>query len=403
MKKRIAVFFMAVVLIAMFAGCNMISVNETRDGRQVVAAVNGEEILKSTVLNQAKLYLTQYGYSESADNYNDYLNAALEQFLEEEIVFVLLSQKCDELGIERITAEQEQELETAKTTFYNNIYTSAENKYPEDEYDDEAERKELVEEYAQSRLEQYGYFNGSYEKSYYSSYLAQNIKDYLTKDYNPTDEDIKAFYDQELKDQKSVSETSKAQFESFESDGILLYVPEGVRYVKNLLIAIPEDIRSKITSLRSSDSTEEADALRDEELAKIKDKADAAYSAALEDFDKALAEYGEDPGMTSGSSAETGYRIYENNTTYDTIFTEAGMALAEIGDISKPTPSDFGYYIVQYVSDMTSGEVSFDEARDAVLKYMTDKNTSESYTVSLGSWLEDSDIVRYRDRLVSED
>ena len=70
MKKSIIVFFIILVFAISFAGCNMISVNEVRDGEQIVATVNGEPIYKKAILKNADTYLDQYGYTEDMSNYD---------------------------------------------------------------------------------------------------------------------------------------------------------------------------------------------------------------------------------------------------------------------------------------------------------------------------------------------
>ena len=399
MKKRIILFFMVLVLVMAFVGCNMLSVNEERDGKQVVATVNGDKIYKSVVLNNAKTYLGQYGYTEDLEDYGYYMDQIMQQLLEEEIKYTIFNQKCDEFGVEKITADQKAEIETMRSVLFENMNKIANNNFPEDEYPDAAEREALVKEYAENRLAEYGYYDGSYDDSFSNSYLVDNLVAYLTKDYAPSDEDLREFYDNELADQKRVLENSYDQLDSLESTSVLVYVPEGIRYVRNLLIAIPDEVRDEIESLRSSGDSAAADALRDEELAKLKDKVDEAYHAATSDFDSALESYGEDPGMKNETLAKTGYRIYKNNASYDSVFVETGMGLVSVGDISEPTASDFGYYIIEYTSDMQAGEVPFDDVKDEILTHMISKNETETLNVNLGFWLEDSEIVRYEKRL----
>lgn len=71
-----------------------------------------------------------------------------------------------------------------------------------------------------------------------------------------------------------------------------------------------------------------------------------------ESYDELLAAYGDDPGMKAGAeNAETGYRIYDGSKSYEDNFKEAAMGLANVGDVSQPVGSDYGYYIIRYVGD----------------------------------------------------
>ena len=175
-----------------------------------------------------------------------------------------------------------------------------------------------------------------------------------------------------------------------------------MRYVKNLLVAIPEDIREQITDLRLEKKDEEADALRDQELAKIKTKAEEVYqkaTAAGADFDAVLAEYGEDPGMKTEPTKSRGYRIYQGMEDFDTIFVEAGMALKEVGDVSPMTASDFGYYIIQYASDVESKTVPYEEAKSFLEPLLRDEEVGKLYDEKVEEWTEAADIEKYEDRI----
>ncbi len=78
------------------------------------------------------------------------------------------------------------------------------------------------------------------------------------------------------------------------------------------------------------------------------------------------------------------------------------MELENIGDISEPTTSDFGYYIIQYASDMAAGDKPFEEVKDTLKEYMIEKNREDSYNVSLGNWLDEATIKRYENVLYSK-
>lgn len=399
MKKSIIVFFIILVFAISFAGCNMISVNEVRDGEQIVATVNGEPIYKKVILKNADTYLDQYGYTEDMSNYDIYYNSIMEQLLEQEILNVLAAQKCEEFGVEPITAEQQGELETYRSILYDNAYAVAKNNYPEEDYKDAEEREELIKQYAENTLTSAGYYDGTSEDTYRQMYIIENLQNYLVNSYDPSDDEVKAYYDQQVKDQQEIFDSSMMQFDSIEVNDVLVYVPDGIRYVRNLLVALPDDIRTEITSLRNAGSSEEADALREQELAKIKDRADEAYEAALVDFDSALSEYGEDPGMEDEVKSKEGYRLHSGIYDFDTIFKETGMALSDIGDISEPTASDYGYYIIEYTSEMEPGIIAYEEVKDDLYEYMIQKKLNETYNVNLGIWLDEAKIVRYTNKI----
>src|SRR5690554_1088771 len=59
--KRQAITAMIIVLSMLIVGCGIVSVNEDKDRKLVVAEVNGEKILKAAVLDELELYTALYG------------------------------------------------------------------------------------------------------------------------------------------------------------------------------------------------------------------------------------------------------------------------------------------------------------------------------------------------------
>ena len=131
-----------------------------------------------------------------------------------------------------------------------------------------------------------------------------------------------------------------------------MYIPEGLRYVHSILIAIPTDVRSEIMRLRAGSEEEQAEAERilEEELSKIEARANECYARlqAGESFDALLDEYGDDPGMKPGAeNREDGYLLYEGDESYDADFMEAAFSLENPGDTTALVPTAFGYYIAE--------------------------------------------------------
>ena len=179
-------------------------------------------------------------------------------------------------------------------------------------------------------------------------------------------------------------------------------MPAGFRYVKNLLIAIPDDVRDEIAALRKEGKENEADELRDRELAKIEEKVQQVYARIQngESYEALLAEFGEDPGMKEGATnAETGYRIYAGSSIYEANFKEAAMALEEPGDISQPIASDYGYYIIKYQGDSVAQEIPLEEVKDKIREILIKEKSSEYYEEMYENWKRQAEIIEYKERI----
>ena len=172
--------------------------------------------------------------------------------------------------------------------------------------------------------------------------------------------------------------------------------------MKNLLIAIPDSVREEIASLRADGKDAEADALRDQELSKIAAKAQGIYARIQngESYDELLAAYGDDPGMKVGAeNAETGYRIYDGSKSYEDNFKEAAMGLANVGDVSQPVGSDYGYYIIRYVGDSVEQEIPVEQVRDKIRAILVKEKATEYYEEIYENWKRQATIEEYKDRI----
>ena len=112
------------------------------------------------------------------------------------------------------------------------------------------------------------------------------------------------------------------------------------------------------------------------------------------DFDALVAQYNQDPGMP-----EAGYVICEGYPSFVESFVNDGMALANIGDVSQPSYSDYGCHIIKYVGDLTAGayeaEAGLAEMKAGMLSEAQDKVFEEK----LNQWISEADVKIELDKL----
>lgn len=119
-----------------------------------------------------------------------------------------------------------------------------------------------------------------------------------------------------------------------------------------------------------------------------------------EDWDAVMAETTEDPGMQGDrATAANGYAVCENFSGFDTAFTTAAMALEKVGDVSPKTEGAYGYYIIQYTSDVTEGPVALDEVRDTLMTATLSTKQDTVYDETLTQWTTDLNPKVDRDAL----
>ena len=121
----------------------------------------------------------------------------------------------------------------------------------------------------------------------------------------------------------------------------------------------------------------------DDILAQLKDGAD---------WDTLMAEKTDDPGMQEGApTAATGYAVSEGFTAMDEAFVNAAMALKNVGDVSPKTRGMYGYYIIQYTSDVPEGPVPLEELRDIITEAELSAKKQAAYEEALGLWVAEAD------------
>lgn len=109
------------------------------------------------------------------------------------------------------------------------------------------------------------------------------------------------------------------------------------------------------------------------------------------DWDTLAAEHNDDPGMQEGSAtAETGYAVCEGFYDFDSAFTEAAMALPKVGTWSDKIKGTYGYYIIQYTSDVEEGPVTLDEVRDTLEADVLSEKQSAAYDEQVNAWVEEA-------------
>lgn len=134
-------------------------------------------------------------------------------------------------------------------------------------------------------------------------------------------------------------------------------------------------------------------AAQDAAYANIDAEADEVLAALAngEDWDTLAADHNDDPGMQSGATfAETGYPVCEGFTQFDSAFVDAAMAIANVGEHSDKIAGSYGYYIIQYTSDVEEGAV--ESARDSIADSLLSTKQSTVREEVIAQWVEAADV-----------
>ena len=206
-------------------------------------------------------------------------------------------------------------------------------------------------------LEQNGFTEDSFKAAQAKELKVQEVYDDITKDIEVTDDDVKAYYDENKDSQYTQSAGANAA---------------------HILIA-EKDADGNIDFDASLAKAEE-----------VKAKLDAG-----EDFAKLASEYGTDG--TKDKGGDLGFVTYDQ-ANYDKDFLEGFKNLGE-GQISDPVKSQFGYHIIKATGLKDATVIPFDQVKDQIKVQLLQQKQSQAIQNKLNEWKETIKVKTYEDRL----
>lgn len=382
MKSIFKFCIVAVIILSVtLTGCSASKkVDEGRD--KIVAVVNGENILKGEVLDVYNAQKDYYGITtenEGTDQYKEVATSLKSSILENLIYSKLTMQKAKEAGYSVTDAI----LERSKTDF-NGILKSVEEQIKLQEGEDTSGNTDYTkkaQEFIDQQLKTMGKTQDEYIKIMAEQTVIQQFMDKTIGVIQVSDADIKSYYDSELKTQKSGTSNQDLQ----------LYSGPGVR-VKNILIALPQEEQDEFNKLFNEQKTEEAKAYLVEKQKVIYPKAQEVLTKVKngEDFDKLIAEYGEDPGMVGN---DEGYTVKKDGQ-FVPEFEEAALKL-KTGQTSGLVSTVYGYHIIKAYEVINEKVYTLDEKKEELKQAINTQKKDEKWQSFLDDWLGKATVKKY--------
>lgn len=195
--------------------------------------------------------------------------------------------------------------------------------------------------------------------------------------------------EKEFKDvQKYAEELYNTNTSAYEQQGFSqVWLPEGSRLIKHVLLEFEGDAYSEITALRREEKNDEADKLREQKAKELKSKQEEIEKKldGGANIDDLIKEYSAD--AEGSAMSPEGYTVIPNGTNYMKEFQEAAFVPEKIGDRTVCV-TDYGIHIILY-----AGNASLD--KDAV-KYYTDYIEEQlkynAFREKVGEWLAEYDF-----------
>ena len=123
----------------------------------------------------------------------------------------------------------------------------------------------------------------------------------------------------------------------------------------------------------------------------------AKATAEGADFDALISEDNDDPGV---ATSPDGYFISTSAASnYVAEFSDAAMALENVGDLSGIVETDYGYHIIQYAADYTSESETMQEQCDALKADLLSSAQDAALQAAYEEWESAAKVNLYLDRL----
>lgn len=383
----------ALVICAASAGCSVeIGTNpKIKDSAVVAAPTSGDtdKSMKITYGDFSKQYvyiLKLYGIDDDTNEY--YADACTQQ--RELIINNLISNqiilyKAKELGIDTLTEAEEQEaLDSYNTQIEQQIEyfisTADFSDLEEDAITDEIKR-ERGEKKFDEFLDECGMTRDDILQWSKEYIISSKVLDEVTKEITMQQaEETTAEHIAKLE------AMYKEDPYSYETSGMYeLWVPDGSRLIKHVLLGFDESLQTQIAVYRNAGDDENANALceqgaaeLEEKIAEVQQKLDEMNEGKTT-FNDIILEYSAD---SAGSSAyPDGYLVVPNGEAYEQEFQQAAFVPENIGDRTTCV-TDYGVHIMIYSADAEASQ----ETIDAYVETAYGMLRNEKFQELLSQW-----------------
>jgi hypothetical protein len=295
-----------------------------------------------------------------------------------------------------VKSQVEAFLETALASKQDEMMAELGDNYTEAEY----ARAKI--KYTELALEEYG-VDLEYIEDYYTYEIVMQKAEADLIDLTVTNEEALELFNQRVEEDKEYfTDLAAYEYYSSQSDYKVYYVPKGIRNVRHVLIAFDDETIAQIQNLRAEGDDGAADKLAETSWAGIYDEAMDVLNQLTEGtitFDTAILNYNDDPGM---DSSPEGYQMSLESASYVQEFTDAGMALKKVGDISGLVGTDYGYHIIEYFSDILSGPIEFETVKQALIEELAEEKRNEGWLALADEWMAMHEIEYFYENIAEE-
>ncbi|MBR0219181.1 MAG: peptidylprolyl isomerase [Clostridia bacterium] len=445
-KKSLLALLLALMML--LSGCALVSVDTAKDNARVIVDVNGETVSKAVISAAVQNQISTYEYYNQiysayygiSNYYSTDETTITSQVIDAYVNQLVSMQKARELGLYEMTEEEQAAVDASGKESYDSFIQSVISTYMPGSTLEGDELTAAAEKYVAEH--DVTTVDG---RSVLADFVAaaaddkalEKLEAYIIKDVAVTDEEIQADFDAKVESAKADYEADpNAYGTSVNSGYTVYYAPAGYRMVKHILVKVSDEDSAAATEKQTALTTaqtaltdaqaaldaaaEDADktalqaavdeaqkAVDDAQkaydeaqaagMAAAKAKADALYTqltAEGADFEALLADNNGDAAQPAN-----GYAIREGFTSFVEAFANAAMNLQNVGDVTEPVESTYGYHIIKYVADVAEGPVALDTVKDGISSTLLNTKQSEAISAALAQYVSEATVKTYPERM----
>jgi len=249
-----------------------------------------------------------------------------------------------------------------------------------------------------------------FTEAYLNEAMSNAALEYVAGDVTVTDEDVRALYDEALENDREYYEANPQDygFEALYGDSPITWIPEGYRRVRLLLVPFDDELSAKYDEylIAEYDAIDDAAIAAAQQgktdvLALLKPQAEAVRARldAGETFEALLAEYNTGAEQMGETGEAQGFALSADSLYFSDTIEAAAMALKAPGDVSDAVPCDWGYVFIEYMNDIPSGPVAFENLRETFAQNARTDALYRQYDEKVAQWLEASNPEYFPDRM----
>ncbi len=337
--------------------------------------------------NEYMYYLVAYGITDdmseehksSCESYRDNIIS----YLTFERMYLYAAEHEYGITEDTLTEEQKKQIrsnaEEVKTNWASNFYADSEEALGADASEDD--KKALCTEVLDILLSRCGLDSDIFYKWEISRFIQDLVIAELVKNTGDvSDADVQEMFDEFVKEAKDKAENDPQAYESLNAY-TMVYIPEGTRTAKQIVISYAEDDLAKIAQAMNDGDLETVasaslEAYTDEIKAKVSEVSEKLAGGTS--FDEVRAEYD-----TSGSSEMI---VLKNSPSFFEAYRNALYGIPEKGGVSDPIIYSNGIYFVQYSDDAAVLDSDIEQIKESMKSYLSDNKSQAAQNTAYNEW-----------------